>query len=284
MNLYSIQAGNFKLDGGAMFGVVPKSLWEKTNPADSNNMIDMSARCMLIEDGDKLILVDTGMGNKQSEKFFSHYKRWGNFDLVKSINDVGFGVDEITDVLLTHLHFDHCGGAVFWDSAKERYEVQFKNANYWSNENHWNWATKPNPREKASFLDENLLPIKESGRLSFLKNTSNDFMFSEELGIEVLCVDGHTEKQMIPKVNFKGKELIYCADLIPTAGHIPVPYIMGYDVRPLLTMKEKSIFLEDAFEKDCLLFMEHDPNNEIVSLKKTEKGIRFDKSFLLEEL
>ena len=284
MNLYSIQAGNFKLDGGAMFGVVPKSLWEKTNPADSDNMIDMSARCMLIEDGSKLILVDTGMGNKQSEKFFSHYKRWGNFDLVKSINAAGFAVDDITDVLLTHLHFDHCGGAVFWDNAKERYDVQFKNANYWSNENHWNWATKPNPREKASFLDENLLPIKESGRLSFLKNTSNEFVFSEELGIEVLCVDGHTEKQMIPKVNFKGKDLVYCADLIPTAGHIPVPYIMGYDVRPLLTMKEKSLFLEGAFEKGCLLFMEHDPNNEIVSLKKTEKGIRFDKSFLLEEL
>ena len=284
MNLYSIQAGNFKLDGGAMFGVVPKSLWEKTNPADSNNMIDMSARCMLVENGDKLILVDTGMGNKQSEKFFSHYKRWGDFELVKSINAAGFGVDEITDVLLTHLHFDHCGGAVFWDNTKQRYDVQFKNANYWSNENHWNWATKPNPREKASFLDENLLPIKESGRLSFLKNISNEFVLSEELGIEVLCVDGHTEKQMIPKVKFKGKELIYCADLIPTAGHIPVPYIMGYDVRPLLTMKEKSLFLEDAFEKDCLLFMEHDPNNEIVSLKKTEKGIRFDKSFSLEEL
>ena len=284
MNLYSIQAGNFKLDGGAMFGVVPKSLWQKTNPADSDNMIDMSARCMLIEDGDKLILVDTGMGNKQSEKFFSHYKRWGNFDLVKSINAAGFGVDEITDVLLTHLHFDHCGGAVFWDNTKERYDVQFKNANYWSNENHWKWATSPNPREKASFLDENLLPIKESGRLSFLKNTSNEFVFSEELGIEVLCVDGHTEKQMIPKVNFKGKDLIYCADLIPTVGHIPVPYIMGYDVRPLLTMKEKSLFLEDAFEKGCLLFMEHDPNNEIVSLKKTEKGIRFDESFLLEEI
>ena len=284
MNLYSIHAGNFKLDGGAMCGVVPKSLWTKTNPADKDNMIDMSARCLLIENGNKLILVDTGMGNKQSDKFFSHYKRWGDFDLVKSINAAGFGVDEVTDVLLTHLHFDHCGGAVIWDKSKDRYDTQFKNAKYWSNEEHWNWATSPNPREKASFLDENLLPIKESGRLNFVKNTSNRFVLSEELGVEVLCVDGHTEKQMIPKVAFKGKNLIYAADLIPTAGHIPVPYIMGYDVRPLLTMKEKSSFLEDAFENDCLLFMEHDPKNEVVSLKKTEKGIRFGESFLLKEL
>ena len=284
MNLYSIQAGNFKLDGGAMFGVVPKSLGTKTNPADKDNMIDMSARCLLIENGNKLILVDTGMGNKQSDKFFSHYKRWGDFDLVKSINAAGFGVDEVTDVLLTHLHFDHCGGAVIWDKIKGRYDTQFKNAKYWSNEEHWNWATSPNPREKASFLDENLLPIKESGRLNFVKNTSNKFVLSEDLGVEVLCVDGHTEKQMIPKVAFKGKNLIYAADLIPTAGHIPIPYIMGYDVRPLLTMKEKSSFLEDAFENDCLLFMEHDPKNEVVSLKKTEKGIRFGESFLLKEL
>ena len=284
MNLYSIHAGNFKLDGGAMFGVVPKSLWTKTNPADKDNMIDMSARCLLIENGNKLILVDTGMGNKQSDKFFSHYKRWGDFDLVKSINAAGFGVDEVTDVLLTHLHFDHCGGAVIWDKSKDRYDTQFKNAKYWSNEEHWNWATSPNPREKASFLDENLLPIKDSGRLNFVKNASNKFVLSEDLGVEVLCVDGHTEKQMIPKVPFKGKNLIYAADLIPTAGHIPVPYIMGYDVRPLLTMKEKSSFLEDAFENDCLLFMEHDPKNEVVSLKKTEKGIRFGESFLLKEL
>ena len=284
MNLYSIQAGNFKLDGGAMFGVVPKSLWEKTNPADSDNMIDMSARCMLIENGNRLILVDAGMGNKQSKKFFSYYNRWGDYDLVKSINAAGFDVDEITDVLLTHLHFDHCGGAVVWDENKERHAVQFKNAKYWSNEDHWNWATNPNPREKASFLDENLLPIKESGRLNFLKNSSNKFVLSEELGVEFMCVDGHTEKQIIPRVNFKGKNIVYAADLIPTVGHIPVPYIMGYDVRPLLTMKEKSRFLDNACETGCLLFMEHDPYNEIVSLKKTEKGIRFKRSFSLNEI
>jgi len=284
MNVYPIEAGNFKLDGGAMFGVVPKSLWTKTNPADADNMIEMSSRCMLVENSDKLILVDTGMGDKQSEKFFKHYKRWGNDNLVKSINSAGFSVDDITDVLLTHLHFDHCGGAVVWGSSKGTYDVLFKNANYWSNENHWDWATNPNPREKASFLKENLFPIKESGQLKFVNNSSKGFNYCEELGLEILCVDGHTEKQMIPKIKYKGREIVYAADLIPTAGHIPVPYIMGYDVRPLITMAEKTDFLNQAYENECLLFMEHDPYHQLVSLKKTEKGIRFDKSFSINEL
>ena len=284
MNVYPIEAGNFKLDGGAMFGVVPKSLWQKTNPSDANNMIEISSRCILIENGGKLILIDTGMGNKQSEKFFSYYNRWGNDNLVNSIKAAGFSVDDITDVLLTHLHFDHCGGAVIWDSKKEVYDVQFKNAKYWSNENHWNWATNPNDRERASFLKENLMPIKESGQLNFIKNPSNSFTFNRELDMDILCVDGHTEKQMIPKIRYKEKELVFAADLIPTAGHIPVPYVMGYDVRPLTTMKEKALFLKEAFEKNYYLFMEHDPHNQVLSLKETEKGIRLDKSFALEEL
>ena len=284
MNVYPIEAGNFKLDGGAMFGVVPKSLWTKTNPADADNMIEMSSRCMLVENSDKLILVDTGMVDKQSEKFFKYYKRWGSDNLVKSINSAGFSIDDVTDVLLTHLHFDHCGGAVAWDSTKEAYDVLFKNANYWSNEKHWDWATSPNPREKASFLDENLFPIKESGQLKFINNMSKGFNYCEELGLEILCVDGHTEKQMIPKIKHKGREIVYAADLVPTAGHIPVPYIMGYDVRPLITMVEKTDFLNDAYENEYLLFMEHDPHHQLVSLKKTEKGIRFDKSFSINEL
>ena len=284
MVLHPIEAGNFKLDGGAMFGVVPKSLWQKTNPSDSNNMIDMSARCLLIENGNKLILIDTGMGNKQSEKFFSYYSRWGNHSLVKSINDAGFSVDEITDVLLTHLHFDHCGGASVFNEKTGKHEVLFKNAKYWSNKSHWEWAKTPNSREKASFLRENLDPIEASGQLEFLEIVKEGFYHYDDLGIDIMFVDGHTEKQMIPKIKYKGKTLVFAADLIPTAGHIPIPYLMGYDVRPLITMEEKKHFLDLAVKKDYLLFLEHDAHNQVVSLKNTEKGVRLNNSFNFNEI
>ena len=283
MNLYPINAGNFKLDGGAMFGVVPKSLWQKTNPSDSDNLIDLTARCMLIESGSRLILVDAGMGDKQSEKFFSYYKPWGDDSLVKSINNAGFSIDEITDVFLTHLHFDHCGGSTVLNSNNVSVPL-FKNAKYWSNKNHWEWATNPNSREKASFLKENLSPIEESGQLCFLDVKSPGFNRYNELGLDVLFVDGHTEKQMIPKVSYNGKEIVFMADLLPTAGHIPLPYIMGYDVRPLTTLEEKRSFLNLAVQEEYCLFMEHDANNEIITLKSTEKGVRFGGSFTLKDL
>ena len=283
MNLYPINAGNFKLDGGAMFGVVPKSLWQKTNPSDSDNLIDLTARCLLIESGSRLILVDAGMGDKQSEKFFSYYKPWGDDSLVKSINSAGFSIDEITDVFLTHLHFDHCGGSTVLNSNNVSVPL-FKNAQYWSNKNHWGWATNPNSREKASFLKENLIPIEESGQLCFLDVKSPGFNHYDELGFDVLFVDGHTEKQMIPKVSYNGKEVVFMADLLPTAGHIPLPYIMGYDVRPLTTLEEKRSFLNLAVQEEYCLFMEHDANNEIITLKSTEKGVRFGGSFTLKDL
>ena len=283
MNLYPINAGNFKLDGGAMFGVVPKSLWQKTNPSDSDNLIDLTARCMLIESGSRLILVDAGMGDKQSEKFFSYYKPWGDDSLVKSINSAGFSIDEITDVFLTHLHFDHCGGSTVLNSNNVSVPL-FKNAKYWSNKNHWDWATNPNSREKASFLKENLIPIEESGQLCFLDVKSPGFNHYDQLGFDVLFVDGHTEKQMIPKVSYNGKEVVFMADLLPTAGHIPLPYIMGYDVRPLTTLEEKRSFLNLAVEEEYCLFMEHDAHNQIITLKETEKGVRFGGSLSLKDL
>jgi glyoxylase-like metal-dependent hydrolase (beta-lactamase superfamily II) len=284
MILHPIEAGNFKLDGGAMFGVVPKALWQKTNPSDSNNMIDVSARCLIVENGNKLVLIDTGMGDKQSEKFFSYYSRWGDYSLVKSINSAGFSIDEITDVFITHLHFDHCGGASFYNKKTGLNELLFKNAKYWSNESHWNWAKNPNSREKASFLKENLMPMEVSGQLNFIKSDQKGFNYCSDLGFEVLMVNGHTEKQMIPKISFKGKDLVFAADLVPTAGHIPVPYVMGYDVRPLTTMKEKAAFLDLAVEKDYLLFMEHDAHNQVLSLKKTEKGVRLNRVFNFDEI
>ncbi|SHF72315.1 Glyoxylase, beta-lactamase superfamily II [Salegentibacter echinorum] len=285
MNLYPIEAGNFKLDGGAMFGVVPKSLWQRTNPADNNNMIDIAARCLLIENGDRLSLIDTGLGNKQTEKFFSHYYPWGDHSLDKSLKTQGFHRDDITDVFLTHLHFDHCGGAIKWNKDRTGYEPAFKNANFWSNKDHWQWATKPNAREKASFLKENILPIEESGKLKFLERKENEnYTKANEFDFGVLFVDGHTDKQMIPHLNYKGKTLVFMADLLPTAGHIPLPYVMGFDTRPLLTLSEKDKFLKKAADEGYYLFMQHDAHNEIITLKNTEKGVRLDNTFTFNEL
>ncbi|SHE52386.1 Glyoxylase, beta-lactamase superfamily II [Arenibacter palladensis] len=274
MKLYPIESGNFKLDGGAMFGVVPKSIWNRTNPADSNNMIDMAARCLLIENGDRLTLIDTGMGNKQSDKFFGYYYRWGDQSLDKSLKKYGFHRDDITDVFLTHLHFDHCGGSIQWNKDRTGYEPAFKNAVFWTNEAHWQWATEPNAREKASFLTENLIPMQESGQLRFVERTGNPFAEKSELDFGILFVDGHTEKQMIPHINYKNKTLVFAADLLPTAGHIPLPYVMGYDTRPLLTLSEKALFLDKAVKDDYYLFLEHDAHNQICTLQTTDKGIR----------
>jgi|TARA_R110000796_G_scaffold78459_1_gene174914 glyoxylase-like metal-dependent hydrolase (beta-lactamase superfamily II) len=274
MKLYPIESGNFKLDGGAMFGVVPKSIWNRTNPADSNNMIDMAARCLLIENGDRLTLIDTGMGNKQSDKFFGYYYRWGEHSLDKSLKKYGFHRDDITDLFLTHLHFDHCGGSIQWNKDRTGYEPAFKNAVFWTNEAHWQWATEPNPREKASFLKENLLPMQESGQLRFVERTENPFTEKSELDFGILFVDGHTEKQMIPHIQYMDKTLVFAADLLPTAGHIPLPYVMGYDTRPLLTLSEKALFLEKAVKDNYYLFLEHDAHNQICTLQTTDKGIR----------
>jgi glyoxylase-like metal-dependent hydrolase (beta-lactamase superfamily II) len=284
MKLYPIEAGNFKLDGGAMFGVVPKTIWNKTNPADDNNLIDIAARCMLIEDGKRLILIDTGMGNKQSEKFFSYYSLWGNDTLHKSLAKNGFHRDDITDVFMTHLHFDHCGGSVNWNADKTGYKIAFKNAKFWTNDNHWKWATKPNPREKASFLSENILPMQESGQLNFINRPESDFGFSKELDFDIFYVDGHTEKMMIPHIKYQDKTIVFCADLIPTAGHLPLPYVMGYDTRPLLTMPEKSKFLTAAAENNYYLWLEHDAHNEIITVENTEKGIRLKEIFSCNDI
>ena len=277
MKIYPIETGNFKLDGGAMFGVVPKSLWQRTNPADSNNMCSWTMRCMLIEKGDRLMLIDNGMGEKQSEKFFSYYYLFGDATLEKSLSTYGFHPDDITDVFLTHLHFDHCGGGIKWNKDRTAYQPTFKNATYWSNKQHWEWATKPNDREKASFLKENILPMLEFGQLNFVEEHDFDWF-------DIFYAFGHTDAQMIPLIEYQGKKIAFVADLLPSAGHIPLPYVMGYDTRPLLTLEDRKKFYKKAIDEDLLLFMEHDYDNEVISLKDTEKGARLAESFKFSDL
>ena len=284
MKLYPINAGNFKLDGGAMFGVVPKSLWTRTNPADANNMIDIAARCLLIEDGNRLILIDTGMGNKQSDKFYGYYYLWGDDTIDKSLKTHGFHRDDVTDVFMTHLHFDHCGGSIQWNKDRTGYEPAFKKANFWSNEKHWKWATEPNRREVASFLKENILPMEESGQLKFTSLPEHHILKHSKLGFDIFFADGHTEKQMIPMIQYKGKTICFMADLLPTAGHLPLPFVMGYDTRPLLTLDEKEIFLNMAADKNFYLFLEHDAHNEIITVQHTEKGVRLKNTYTTNDI
>ena len=278
MKLHTIDTGFFKLDGGAMFGVVPKSIWQRTNPADENNMCNWAMRCLLIEDGNKLILIDNGMGNKQDAKFFSYYYRNGTETLIDSIHKAGFNETDLTDMFLTHLHFDHCGGGVTKDNGK--HDLTFKNATYWSNEEHWKWATQPNPREKASFLSENILPMQESGHLKFVEPEKLS-PFSQ---FEIFYASGHTDKMMLPMIKYKGKTICFMADLIPSASHIPLPYVMGYDTRPLITMEEKERLLNEAADKNYILFLEHDPLYECCTVQRTERGIKLDKTFSLKEI
>lgn len=279
MTLHTIDTGLFKLDGGAMFGVVPKAIWQKTNPADANNLCTWAMRCLLIENDDKLTLIDTGIGNKQDEKFFSHYYLHGNDSMEKSLAVLGFQSSDITDVFLTHLHFDHVGGAIIREG--EKLSPAFKNAYYWSNEKHWQWATEPNQREKASFLKENILPIQESGQLKFVEEQEN-IRFQNNVNISFAY--GHTDAMMLPKINYKGKTIVYMADLLPSVGHLPLPYVMAYDMFPLKTLTEKQAFLEEAVNNNYILFLEHDPVNECCTLQRTEKGIRVAETFKLSEI
>jgi glyoxylase-like metal-dependent hydrolase (beta-lactamase superfamily II) len=283
MKLHIIHSGNFKLDGGAMFGVVPKSLWSRSIQPDQNNMCSWSMRLLLIEHGERLILIDTGIGDKQSEKFFKHYYLFGDTTLESELKNAGFSPDDITDVFLTHLHFDHCGGAIRRRASGEGYEPVFKNATYWSNERHWKWATEPNAREKASFLHENIIPIEQSGQLKFIERTG-DRTTDWLPGIDVFFADGHTDSQMIPIIEVNGKKLVFMADLLPSTSHIPLAWVMGYDTRPLLTLNEKEKFLNEAVDNEYFLFLEHDFSNEICTVEHTEKGVRLKETFKMSDI
>lgn len=269
MNLHVIDTGYFKLDGGAMFGVVPKTLWNKHNPADEKNLCSWAMRCLLVEDGDRLILIDTGLGDKQDDKFFGFYDLHGDATLLGSIQQAGFKPEDITDVILTHLHFDHVGGAVRYNSSKTLLSPTFPNAIYWSNTSHWQWATHPNPREKASFLKENIQLLKESDQLQFIEEGSSPFD-----KIDFIHVDGHTEQMMLPLLNYNGQKILFAADLIPSSYHLPLPWVMSYDVRPLLSMEEKEVVLQKALQDNYILFFEHDPVYEAATVQQTEKGIK----------
>ncbi|MCC6817282.1 MAG: MBL fold metallo-hydrolase [Bacteroidia bacterium] len=280
MHLYTIDTGFFKLDGGAMFGVVPKSIWKNLNPADENNMCNWAMRCLLVEDGNRLMLIDNGIGNKQSDKFFGYYYLNGQASLDQSLNNLGFSKEDITDVVLSHLHFDHCGGSVEWNDDKSAYRTAFKNAIYWSNEEHWKHALNSNPREKASFLKENILPIQESEQLKFVTSPNEvaDFM-------SMRTVYGHTEAMMLPQINVKGQTVVFCADLIPSLGHLPVNYVMAYDIKPLESMRDRQSFLDEAVDNHYILFFEHDPSNECCTVKRNERGgFVVDKVFNLNEI
>jgi glyoxylase-like metal-dependent hydrolase (beta-lactamase superfamily II) len=287
MQIYSIHTGNFKLDGGAMFGVVPKSIWQKTNPADENNLCTWALRCMLIVNGDRKILIDTGMGNKQDAKFFSHYHPSETKTIAEALAVHGFSTDEITDVLLTHLHFDHVGGAVNIENGA--LTLALPNATYWVSAPHWETAMQPNRREKASFLKENILPLKESGQLKLIEIPSfksesslQEIHFAEN--ISCIVVNGHTQGMLLPKIQFGSKQIVYMADLLPSVGHLPIPFVMGYDMQPLFTLNEKELFLNEACKNDYTLFFEHDPVNECCDLQITEKGIRAKDCFALSSL